>query len=59
MLWLKMILGYFLLTGIGVWVVYRSRQAQPSQPASTSDFQVAGPEQPVEPGAGPTTGVRG
>jgi hypothetical protein len=59
MLWLKLLLGYCVLVGVGMWFGYRSRKPWPPEEAhSASGFEVAGAEAPVEPGAGSATGLR-
>jgi hypothetical protein len=58
MLWLKLFLGYCVLVGVGMWFGYRSRKSLPPAEPPASGFEVAGAEDPVEPGPGSATGLR-
>jgi hypothetical protein len=60
MLWLKLVLGYCVLVVTGMWLGYRSRKSGPSSRDAdrSSRLEVAGGEDPVEPGAGSATGLR-
>lgn len=58
MLWLKLLLGYCVLVGIGMWLGYRSRVFWPSREDESSALDVAGAKDPVEPRTGSATGLR-
>lgn len=51
MLWLKLLLAYCVLVGIGMWFGYRSRRAWPSRDADEVSGTVQGR-------AGSATGLR-
>lgn len=58
MLWLKMVLGYCVLVGVGLWLGYRSRKFWPLRAEGSSDPDVAGSERPVQPRPSSATGLR-
>lgn len=57
MLWLKLMLGYCVLVGIGLWLGYRSRKFWPLRAEGPSGLDVAHSEGPVEPGPGSASGL--
>jgi hypothetical protein len=58
MLWLKMVLGYCVLVGVGLWLGYRSRRLWPSQSEGPSGPDIAASERPVQPRPSSATGLR-
>lgn len=55
MLWLKLLLGYCVLVGIGMWFGYRSRRAWPSGDTSGDTEETSAP---VRESVGSATGLR-